>query len=407
VVADFSYQQQVKLTLAIRDRDALKASYLAKGGAEMGRILLSFQEQIQPMIDFAVDTLKLPLPGFTVWQLIPLDSDLIRAFASGEIQEAMGFAIDKEAAREKVRKVVKEVRTEGGSSVKEETEGAAPADNGFGNFDGAFKVEIEDEDSKLSLRLANDQTAASKTKKQQLRQRLLALVEPQKYDFLFEEADGDGQRMDRFDFVSAFFDWVDPDRDRVDARSERFPDDLAGDEDSWYSGLDDRYRAKNAYFDSNQEIRLVAGMDDRKWKIFGPAMSIYSDGLVNIKSATNPVVIEGLIAACAEPFLVYQGVDHNWLKDRVLFWQYIRSEGLALGMGTVSPDGFAAAMEAPSIQNFPGIKVNRDKCKSAMKTKSEVFTMRVRAEVGEAARTRTVTLRIFQGRPEYWYFREE
>ncbi|MEW5848389.1 MAG: hypothetical protein AB2A00_06220 [Myxococcota bacterium] len=408
VIADFSYSQQVKLTLAMRERDHLKAQYLARGGAEMGRILLAFQDQIQPLLDFAVDTMKIPLPGFTVWQLIPLDSDLLRAFVSGQIQEALGFTIDRDEAREKVRKVVKEVRSESEGNSKEEEEAASPEDNGFGNFDGMFRVEIEDEDSKLSLRPASDQTAQSKAKKQTLRHRLLSLVAQPKYDFMFEETDGNNQRLDRFDFVGAIFDWVDDDREKVEMRVEdRFPMDKGGDEDSFYDSLDDRYKTKNAYFDSHDEVRLVAGMDDTKWKVFGPAISIHADGLVNIKSATNAVVLEGLIATCAEPPLQYQNVDAFWMQDRIRFWNFIRTEGLATGMGTVNPDGFATMLTVPSLQNLPGIGINKDRCKAAMKTKSEVFTMRIRAEVGEAAITRTVTLRIFQGRPEYWYFREE
>ncbi len=410
VVTDFSYNQEVKLRLAIRDRDILRAQYLARGGAEVGRILLSFQEQIQPLLDFAVDTLKLPLPGFTIWQLIPLDSDLLRAFASGQIQEMLGFDIDRDEIKDKVRKVIREQRTgeDGAPGTPEEGEEKEPENGGFGAFEGGFKVEIEDEDARMSVRPASDQTAQSNAKKQVLRQRLLAMVDAQKYNFMFEESDGNDQRMDRFEFVGAFFDWVDPDRDRVDPRNaERFPLDNMGDEDSLYDSLDDRYKTKNAYFDSHDEMRLVAGMDDVKWAQFGPAVSIHSDGLVNIKSATNPVVLEGLIAACAEPPLQFQGVDALWLQDRVRFWQYIRAEGLALGMGTVSPDGFVAMLGIPSLQNFQGIKVNANTCKAAMKTKSEVFTMRVRAEVGDAVRTRVLTLRVFQGRPEYWYFHEE
>ncbi len=407
VVTDFSYNQQVRLTLAMRDRDLLKAQQLARGGAEMGRILLSFQKQIQPMLDFASDTLKIPLPAFTIWQLIPLDSDLLRAFADGQIQEMLGLTIDREEMKEKVRKVVKENRQEG-QSTKDETEEKGSDSSGYGDFEGGFRVEIEDEDGRLSVRAAGDQTAQANANKQGLRLRLLALVDPAKYNFLFQETDGNNQRLDRFEFVGGFFDWVDQDRDRVDARiPERFPLDSAGDEDSMYSALDDRYRTKNAYFDSNQELRLVAGMDEAKWKLFGPAMSIYSDGLVNIRSATNPIVLEGLIASCADPPLQFQGADANWLQDRVRFWQYIRSEGLALGMGTVNPEGFVQMLSIPSTQNIQGIRVNAERCKAGMKTQSEVFTMKVRAEVGEAAVTRVVTLRLFNGRPEYWYFHEE
>lgn len=408
VVADFSYNQQVRLMLAMRERDNLRAQYLARGGTEMARILLAFQDQMQPAVDFLTETLKIPLPSFTIWQLVPLDSSLLRAFTTGQIQEALGFEIDRDAMREKVRKVVKETRSDAEGNSSDEEEGASPENGGFGDFEGDFKVEIQDEDSRISLRLANDQTATSKAKKQMLRQRLLAMVQSPKYDFLFDDTDGNGQRLDRFEFAGAFFDWVDDDHERVDVRSEeRFPQDKAGDEDSWYSSLDDRYRAKNAYFDSNDELRLVAGMDDKKWALFGPALSVYADGLVNIKSAAHPVVVEGLIATCAEPPLPYQGVDANWMQDRIRFWEYIRSEGLALGAGSVSPKGFVAMLQSPSTTNLPGITVNAQRCESSMKTRSEVFTVKVRAEVGEAVRTRTVTMRIFQGRPEYWYYREE
>ena len=408
VVADFAYTQQVKLTLAVRDRDLLKAQQLAKGGAEMGRILLSFQKQIQPMLDFATDTLKIPLPAFTIWQLIPLDSSLMRMFAGGQIQEMLGLSIDREEMREKVRKVIKEERVGGGEGSTEESEEKGREDSGYGDFEGEFRVEITDEDARISVRPAGDQTVQAPTIKKALLARLYALVQPRKYDFMFQETDGNGQRLDRFEFIGAIFDWVDGDREKVDARNpDRFPQDSVGDEDALYGSLEDRYRPKNAYFDSHDEMRLLAGMDDRKWAVFGPALSIYADGLVNIRSATNPVVIEGLIAGCAEPPLAFQIADANWLKDRVQFWNYIRSEGLALGLGTVNPDGFVQMLTVPSVTGLQGIQVDATRCKASMKTSSDVFTMKVRAEVGEAAVTRVVVLRLFNGRPEYWYFNEE
>ena len=81
VVTDMSYNEMVRYKLAIYERDSVKAESLAHSGLSIARLLLAAQGAIQPMLT-QLAAAQVPLPAHTLWQLIPLESDLLKGMTS-------------------------------------------------------------------------------------------------------------------------------------------------------------------------------------------------------------------------------------------------------------------------------------------------------------------------------------
>lgn len=400
VVADFAYNQHVKLLIAARERDALRAHYLARSGVELARLLLFFQDQIQPALDMAQQAGMLPFGEFVVWKLIPLDSDMLCGLTDGQIGEALGFDMDN--AREAMAERRSTALAQAPLEIEEEKFSMFDDKSAFCDMGGSFKVEIVDEDSKLSLRRWETEFGPQAAARRDL---LMALFYPRRYDFLFEEEDSHGQRSDRYDVISAIRDWIDRDRETTDAKAppEHFGRDVGGDEDSahGYDQYGPSYRSKNAYFDSKQELHLVRGIDDEIYDTFADALSIYSEGKVNIKSATNPTVLIGLIHACAVNPTDVQLSDPNWLVQTLLRWQEYRMLGMQGGFGAVNPAGWVAFLQSQ------GLAVDSTRCEGLVSDQSMYFTIKATGKVGDVERTITTVVRVFRSVEEMYYWREE
>lgn len=403
VIADFVYNQHVKLLVAARERDALRAHYLARSGIDLARLLLFFQDQLQPALDMAQQAGMLPFGEFVVWKLIPLDSEMLCGVTQGQVGEALGF--DMAAARESMaqrRGQAQEVAeaTSQPTEVDERTWSMFDDKAAFCDMGGSFKVEIVDEDSKISLRRWENQYGPDGAAK---RDQMLALFLPARYDFLFEEEDSAGQRSDRFEAIGALRDWIDRDQNMVDAKAppERFGRDEGGPEDVNYDTLDSPYKSKNAFYDSLQELHLVRGFDDEMYDTFAPALTVYSEGKVNIKSATNPTVLIGLFHACAanpmEPVLN----DGAWLLQTLQRWQEYRQLGMLGGYGAVNAQGFIAFLQSQ------GLAVDTARCQNMVGEQSMIFTVKAMARVGDVERTITTVVRVFRAAEEMYYWRED
>src|SRR5262249_52551423 len=120
---------------------------------------------------------------------------------------------------------------------------------------------------------------------------LAAMVSSPAFDRLFEERDGDGQFTDRKTFVSAIIDYI----DRDDAQFGGGQGEQYG-----YESLLEPYRAKNNYIDSVDELRLVRGMDDRRWDLFGKQLTVYGGCKVNVSAVQSPMMMMSMISYAAK-----------------------------------------------------------------------------------------------------------
>lgn len=398
IVSDFAYNQHVKLMVSARQRDSVRAHYLARSGVELARLLLYFQDQIQPALDMAQQTGMMPFGEFVVWKLIPLDSEMLCGVTEGQIGEALGF--DMETARQAMAQRHDDQMAQLPVDIDKEVWSKFDDKAAFCDMGGSFKVEITDEDSKLSLRRWEGEFGPSAAAR---RDQLLALFMPSRYDFLFEEEDSSGQRTDRWEVIGAIRDWIDRDKEVTDAKAppERFARDVGGAEDSSYDHLEFPYKSKNAYFDSLQELHLVRGFDDEMYDTFAPALTVYSEGKVNIKSATNPTVLIGLINACAlNPSDILLS-DPAWLVQTLMRWQEYRQMGMLGGFGAVNTQGWINFLQTQ------GLAVETSRCEGLVGEKSMFFTIKSTAKVGDVERTITTVVRVFRANEEMYYWREE
>jgi hypothetical protein len=397
VVTDLGTNEMIRYRLACNDRDALKAQALAESSTNLSRLLLTMQSAVQPLIT-QLAGLGLPLPALTFWELVPLDSEMLKTLTSGELQSALG--LDVEAAMEERRAKRAEKLEEKKSSFDPDKEGAGkgpfePPESGFGMFDGEFTAKIVDEERKAAS-LRGFATALTPQQKFPFAQRLFTVLQPERFDFLFEERDAQGNRTDRYELIAALHDWADDNGEATDGRADQasWGRITVGSEDALYSS-GYKVEPKNAYFDSPGELRLVRGITDAHLRAFGDSVSIYGEGKINLLSAPDST-IEALVFACAEPG---DPLPQNpqWMLETLITWREFKTLGPLAGGGPINADGFLQMLDARGLRAAPD-------CKNMMATESKNFTVQATATVGEVTRTLTTVLRVYGATEELYYY---
>jgi general secretion pathway protein K len=268
VGVDLAYNTRVSLQMAANARDDLRATYLAKSGVALSRLVLHFQQRLDGASGLAGQlnlgaglNAKLSL---RLWDLVPVDSSAAMLFLGG----------GGHGGAEGPGQALPAVAPPPGAPGAGAAEGARRA---FGDFEGSFHATIEDEDRKINLRQFDGLAATGLPTAQVAR--LAQLVSGPKYDFLFDEDDANGLRVSRKDLFGAIKDWED-----VDETSSVYTGDPLkpfengfGDENGLYDRLTDRYKAKNAPFDSLDELYMVSGISDAFMAAFGDKLTVYPD----------------------------------------------------------------------------------------------------------------------------------
>lgn len=202
----------------------------------------------------------------------------------------------------------------------------ADAVKGLGVASGEFDLQITTEDGKLNLNCANGSQATRKNLKTQLE----ALFYFDAFDPIFENEDAEGWRRTRAEQVDALLAYVNKEQP---ASENRFD----------YQSLEDRYLAKNNYLDSVGEIKLVKGVDDRFWTLFGSEFTVYGGCKVNIGAVKDPKLIASLI------FLAAKNPEDPVLRDPQKLWRLAQRVAMArsLEMYFDDLDAFANYVKDP------------------------------------------------------------
>lgn len=390
IIADMGYNETVRYRLAIYQRDALKAEALAEGGLNFARLMLVIQGKIQPYFT-AFANAGIPLPAFTVWELLPLNSTTLKELSTGELLDSFGLDVSQ-SLEDRKEKRIPTAPQEKGAAPKKSAFYEKP-DGGFGDFDGDFDLDIQDEESKISLR---GWTTVDQKRRNATRKLLYALFEPESYDGLFDNRDNPKlKRYDRQTVIANIYDWIDNDKSSIDpyATDADWGRSTSGSENALYD-QPGQSKPKNAYFDSFEELRLVKGFTDDHMRAFGPALTIYGEGTkINILSAKKPV-IEALVKYCAASLADPLLRGSPWVSETLSKWQEYKSGGL----GAVSPQGFLNFLLAREL------KLNKDDCAAVIGDRSSNFTVKSSATVGDVTRTLTLVARAQGSAPEELYF---
>ncbi|MBH1988573.1 MAG: general secretion pathway protein GspK [Myxococcaceae bacterium] len=375
VVTDLMVEQQSEYQIALRQRDALKAQALAEGGLNISGLFLTIQSAIQPYFtQFAA--MGVPIPKQTIWEMLSIDSSLFGNLVSGELQTTLGIDVSEAVKKRKAEK----------QKIQEDHGVFIPPEGGFGSFEGAFSVSVEDEESKISL--ANWTKAENRSK---VRKLVASLFSNRHQDLLFK-------KVNRADLIANIYDYIDEDELRINpyATPSDWGQPFGGSERDQYASMKD-LRPKNAYFDSLSELNLVPGFSDRHFEAFSPALTIYGDdNKVNILSAQEPVV-QALIRYCAsndqDPNLQTQ----TWVDSAAQQWMQYKSTG----GGPVSPVGFMKFLKALPLS------INDKMCQEILGVESKYFTLKSQATINGVSRTLTLTTRVYKGDQKRYYFRAQ
>ena len=360
LATELAYDTRVSLQIAANARDELRASYQARGAVALSRLVLHFQQRLD-MAGTAAGQVLTGLQGaqgatglpaaatqgtfsFRLWDAIPVDDTAIPMLLGT------------------VRK----------------TEGGARPDEGF-------RATIEDEERKVNVaQLAGLSTVAGP----QVQRFLLAVRDPQ-YDVLFDKEDEHGNRLTRRDVAAAMRDWVDEDA----TTSVLGPNPMSpfengfGDENQYYDRGEDRYRAKNARFDSLDELYMAAGIGDAFMAAFGDQLTVYPDvnAQTNVNTSDpNQMLVNALLMS--DP----PGVPQPPLLDPA-FPQKI---DLALRLArpipfmTITVQQFATVLQALGLRLQPVfLQAQNTDTRSPFGNTSSTFTIRATGRAGGVERT--------------------
>lgn len=300
VLADMHEASTAAFMVATTERDQLRAEYMARSGINLTRLLVAQEPAIRvavaPMYQMLTGR---PPPMIPVW-----------GFADGILRPFCDYDRNAEEGS-------------GGLNF-----GIA---EGLGDTGGTCEIVSFGENSRININqpLSFSGNRAQTVVAMQTFGLIGGYLSPSPYDPLFEAADPDGNFTSRLDLVSALIDWWDLDTDRASFDPGAGTVTAGGAEDDTYQTLDDPYRARNAPFDSIEELRLVRGVGDDFWATFvepdpddprSRTVTIYGSGAVNPNEAPPEVLrarvcsIIGLQGFCQDP---NQAIAFNTLLSTI------------------------------------------------------------------------------------------
>jgi Type II secretion system (T2SS), protein K len=332
---EFGTSTSTDLIAAANYRDQVRAHFLARSAQNLGELVIRIQQRL--------DNIKM-LRGQV--QITDYADQLVLPFCGGpeEVKAAIGFSSNQ---------------------VK-----GLGADIGTCGFNGPLKTE----DDKINVNCANVDASWATVKSA-----LDALIYFPAYDLVFDDDDADHWHRDRAQQVAAILDYIDANSMHVRDRGTT--------EDYGYESLKDHYFAKNNYIDTVNELKLVRGVDDRFWTLFGGAFTVYGGCKTNIAAVSNTQLIAAILYLSAknpnDPVILdprrlfllatYVGKAREFgevflsLDD---FISFVKDPGgvvagLATQSGTLAGSAASAAVSAnlPGLQPGEKIGLELDKAK--------------------------------------------
>jgi hypothetical protein len=225
IVTELSSKETIYYKLAINERDALQAEALAQSGANFAQLLLLVQEPLQGYLtNFAKAGVQ--MPAYTVWDLMPIDSDLFKVIADASFLPDFG---PKSENKEKIKEQQEQKKIEPEKVALEGPYIKPPG--GYGGFRGRFTTLIEDEEKKISLRRWTELMPARRKFVADLIFRILNKPENSKY---FDGTLGNTKNISPAQLVANLYDYISKDEQAVDvyAPADQWGRILVGDKRS-------------------------------------------------------------------------------------------------------------------------------------------------------------------------------
>jgi general secretion pathway protein K len=166
--------------------------------------------------------------------------------------------------------------------------------------------------------------------------------------------------------ADAAVDWIDP----------NIEPEAGGAEEGYYRSLDIPYGAKNAKFDSVEELALVKGFTPEATRLLTPFVTVWSSGKINLNTAP-PEVLLALDDRMTKPLVT------RILRERI-------------------EKPFADRID---VKRVPGMEDIYPDIALAVDVKSDIYRIESSATVGETTKIITAILRRGTGGVETLYYR--
>jgi general secretion pathway protein K len=437
VANEVRYNSVVELRLATNARDEMRAHFLAESGIGLSRLVLKFQKQM--------DSIQIPNLGGLLSQLGPLLGGAAGgggagglagllggagAAGAGGLASALGGAAGGAPQSMSIQlwrmarvdchmleqMVPEEDPKKGGLGPKSSGSGkrldfdgenpelaAKQAKRRFGTFEGCFDSVISDEEERINLNKLDSPALTA----QVILTQLLTTFGDKKYEFLFEKEDSHHDKVTPQDLIISLRDWIDEDETgtllNLSGQGEAFTKGFS-DENSNYDRAEPRYKAKNARFDSLDELFMVYGVNDRFMAAFKDKITVYPDinSRLNINT-DDPVLLELAIKTVVDP-----AHPDPRLADPVFIDTLIKKIRAARVFALFG----MSAVDFVNIVASAGVAVNQSIVSNVQNQrfigdKSTTYRIQVTGEAGDVKRTITTVVRLDDGLGRLVSWREE
>lgn len=346
LVTDISFGARVRVLTAVHEREEMEAQYLARSGISLYRLVLQANYQLSSNKTLAPYLEMMGIPaGDALWRMVPfINTGLLRMLlvSDGDVEEeeVEDFASSGRVSDE----VMEESREDGGSRF---------SGRNFLDFNGDFSVSVRGEDCRINVNQFAARATGTMVQDTPVGQQIYGLLSGEENDQFLRD-----RNLDKWDLIANLADWADADGDGSTTRG--------GYEDDLYNRQEPPYLAKNAKFDTLDEIRLVEGWQDDVYDRFAAGLTIYGAGKVNINCAED-LVLKGLLYAYVTPNspdfldqLVAQVREYMLLvsfKDGNDFVKWLEAQA---GVGSVNPALAAQISTATSYFTLSSIGQSGD-----------------------------------------------
>ncbi len=280
LVVEFAYNSNVTYNLALNQKDRVQAYYLAESALNFSKLILKFDKEARKLAGEASSKLGRTIQIQPLYEMIPLNSELLRGIAQME-----GGAASEGGEGE-----------EGGEAAPEGSPGAGGAEalgafnlkgaESFLAFEGNFSSEIGEEDAKLNVNAFFNLSPAQKSY-ERLKSTLYHLLLTDEFKGLFEDKFRGAK-----DLAQNIADYIDKD----DAQNE--PGGQERGREGVGGGL--QVQMKNAKLLSMEELMMVPGMTEDIFQKLKPYLTVYgADEKIFVCRAKDPLV-RSLILAYTE-----------------------------------------------------------------------------------------------------------
>ncbi len=296
---------QVSFSISANVRDDLKAYYKAKSALNLGRLLLTYQYELEQDEFFGQRLKKSNFQMYTIMDL------LMAPFKTGIVSVDVPNA-DKTIASFNLH--------EAGVDA-------------MGDDSGDYNVKVVPEEGRININ-----KFFTNTKQNDLYE-LCMMMASTEYDELFNARSSKGDKLTRMELLAAMIDWVDKDSEKTFITNECVLEESSGDESSLYVDQRKKYQVKNAKLTTLDELYEVAGFGDDIMEAFRETLTVYPVEKINVNLASAKVIYSVLCNAVE--------VDSNSNKDNKIWACADQTIGTQLLMLAMALEGYQQFVSNP------------------------------------------------------------